>query len=146
MGLQNPTEQYHELAYYTLEHSSAGFIHQHVVDAFAAQHASASDKPIRLAFALAGLYLHIECHYNGKEIQRAHQAIATINNKRAWPTFLLPEHRGNVTMADVLAAKPGADRDRMIDVWCRSVWEAFSVSHATVEQWIAGFELPRGGG
>ncbi|MDE2054068.1 MAG: hypothetical protein KGI62_05215, partial [Xanthomonadaceae bacterium] len=129
--------------YYTLAHLSADFIHQYVVDAFAAQLASTSDKPIRLAFALVGLYLHVECHYNGKEVQRAHQAIATINNKRAWPTFLLPEHRGNVTIADVLAANAGADRDGVIDMWCRSVWDAFSGCHSMVEQWLVDFKLPR---
>lgn len=137
----NPEEQYHELAYYTLAHTSADFVHQYAVDAFAAQHASASDKPVRLAFALVGLYLHVECHYNGKEVQRAHQAIAT--TKRAWPAFSLPEYRGNVTIADVLAAPPGADRDRMIDVWCRSVWDAFSGCHSMVERLLANFELPR---
>jgi hypothetical protein len=136
----NPEEQYHELAYYTLAHTSTDFIHQYVVDAFAAQHATASDKPIHLAFALAGLYLHIERHYSGKEVQRAHQAIAT--TKRAWPTFSLPEHRGNVTIANVLAANPGNDRDRAIDTWCRAVWDAFSSCHSVVEQWLAGYELP----
>ena len=137
----NPEEQYHELAYYTLAHTSADFIHQYVVDAFAAQHASASDKPIRLAFALAGLYLHIEHHYSGKEVQRAHQALATA--KRAWPMFSIPEHRGDVTVADVLAAAPGAARDRMIEAWCRSVWDAFAGSHPAVERWLAGFGLSR---
>ena len=137
----NPEEQYHELACYTLAHKSADFIHQHVVDAFAAQHALVSDKPIRLAFALAGLYLHIECRCNGKEVQRAHQAIAA--TKRAWPAFSIPEYRGNVTVADVLAANPGADRDGMIDAWCRSVWAAFGGSHSAIERWLGEFDLPR---
>lgn len=140
----SPEEQYHELACCTLAQTSADFIHQHVVDAFAAQHASTSDKPIRLAFALVGLYLHIECNYNGKEVQRAHQAIAA--TKRAWPVFSAPEHRGNITIADVLATKSGADRDGMIDTWCRSVWAAFDGSHSAIERWLAGFDLPRRGG
>lgn len=137
----NPEEQYHELAYYTLAHPSPDFIHQYMVDAFAAQHASVSDKPIRLTFALVGLYLHVERHYSGKEVQRAHQALARV--KRPWPVFPLPEHRGDVTVADVLAATPGADRDRMIDAWSLSVWNAFEGIHSMLEELLANFELPR---
>lgn len=48
---------FHELTYYTLTRSREEFMHQYVVDAYGAQTASASDKPIRLVFALIGLYL-----------------------------------------------------------------------------------------
>ena len=51
---------YDELASYTLAHGDPAFIHQHVVDAFAAQHATDDSKPIGVAFALIGLYLHVE--------------------------------------------------------------------------------------
>jgi hypothetical protein len=65
-------EQYHELAFYTLSHKGSQFIHQHVVDAFAAQTADAHTKPITLVYALAGLYLLNEKDYTGKEVQQAH--------------------------------------------------------------------------
>ena len=48
---------YEELQYYTLGHGDHTFIHQHAVDAWAAQHADHNTKPITLAFALVGLYL-----------------------------------------------------------------------------------------
>ena len=51
---------YDELASYTLIHGDPAFIHQHVVDAFGAQHATDHSKPIGVAFALIGLYLHVE--------------------------------------------------------------------------------------
>ena len=63
---------YHELCAYTLAHPSPAFIHQHVVDAFAAQRATEQTKPIGLTFALAGLYLHVEKGFSGKQVQRAH--------------------------------------------------------------------------
>lgn len=47
----------HEFTCYTLAHRDPAFLHQHVVDAFAAQHADDSTKPITLVFALVGLYL-----------------------------------------------------------------------------------------
>jgi hypothetical protein len=53
-------EAYHGLCCYTLAHGDPSFIHQHVVDAFAAQTADDRTKPIKLALALIGLYLHVE--------------------------------------------------------------------------------------
>ena len=44
-----------ELSAYTLTHGDPDFIHQHVVDAFAAQHAAAKSSAIGVAFALIGL-------------------------------------------------------------------------------------------
>ena len=61
-------EAYNELAYYTLTHQSPEFIHQYIVDVYAAQHADATSKPIYLAFALAGLYLHNEKKYSVKDV------------------------------------------------------------------------------
>jgi len=127
-------EQFHELAFYTLAHADPCFIHQHVVDAFAAQNASESDKPIKVAFALIGLYLHVENGCTGREVQAAHVRLA--RDKRAWPRFSLPGARGAITAADVIAAAPGSDRDRMIEAWCRSVWEAFAESHEMVAQLV----------
>ncbi len=65
-------EAYNELCCYTLAHGDTSFIHQHVVDAFAAQTAGDGTKPIALAFALIGLYLHVEREFSGKQVQRAH--------------------------------------------------------------------------
>src|SRR5262249_50414598 len=63
-------EAYYELAGYTLVHPDPAFIHQYIVDAYAAQHADAHCKPISISFALAGLYLHLERGYSGKAVQR----------------------------------------------------------------------------
>jgi hypothetical protein len=114
-------QAYHELCYYTLAHPDPAFIHQHVVDAFAAQHAAAESKPIAVAFALIGLYLHLERNFSGREVQDMHVRLA--HRRRAWPCFELPRHRGELTVHDVVAAPPGADRDVMIRNWCGSVWD-----------------------
>lgn len=73
-----PSEQhaYHELQCYTLAHGDVEFIHQHVVDVWAAQHADETTKPIGLAFALVGLYLHVERGVSGRQVQRVHMALA----------------------------------------------------------------------
>ena len=112
-----------ELCCYTLTHSDPSFIHQHVVDAFAAQHADEHTKPIKLTFALAGLYLHIEKQFTGRQVQRAHMKLA--QHKRLWPSFACQTDRGSITVADVLAVPAGAERDQAIHAWCASVWEAY---------------------
>jgi hypothetical protein len=51
---------FHELSFYTLSHGDPAFIHQNSVDAYTAQHADETTKPIAVVFALIGLYLHLE--------------------------------------------------------------------------------------
>jgi Family of unknown function (DUF5946) len=123
-------EAYNELCCYTLAHGDPSFIHQHVVDAFSAQTADDDTKPIKLAFALIGLYLHFEREFSGKQIQRAHMFLA--RRKRIWPSFPLPHDRGSMTVAHVMAVAAGAKRDKAIHEWCAAVWKAFHESHEMV--------------
>jgi len=122
-------EAYHELCGYTLTHAGS-FVHQHVVDAFAAQNADAATKPIGIAFALIGLYLHLERGVSGRDVQRVHMQLG--RRKHAWPAFALPADRGRLTAVDVIAAPPGPERDRAIDAWSASVWAAFADSRPAV--------------
>lgn len=123
-------DPFHQLAGYTLEHPGEDFIHQYIVDAYGAQTASPSDKPIRLVFALVGLYLHTELGLNGREVQRMHARLA--QRKSQLPQISIPESRGAVTVADVLEAPPGPERDRKIEDWCLSVWKAYRQNRAAI--------------
>ena len=70
---------YDKLSFYTLNHPDPNFfIHQLVVDAYAAQHTKEGQKPIKTAFALIGLYLFCERGYTGKEVQNAHMWLANL--------------------------------------------------------------------
>lgn len=115
-------ESYHELCAWTLTHPGT-FVHQHVVDAWMAQHANEQSRPIGITFALVGLYLHLVHGFTGREVQRAHMALA--RGKHDWPRFTLPPSRGSLTAADVLRAPEGPERERAIDEWCASVWAAY---------------------
>jgi hypothetical protein len=119
---------YDEVYAYTM--GRPGFILQHVVDAYAAQTATGDSKPIGVVFALIGLYLRVEESFSGQQVQKAHMEIG--RRKRQWPAILLPESRGRMTVADVLAASAGRERDIAIDDWCRSVWTAFHGSRQTI--------------
>jgi hypothetical protein len=123
-------DAYHELSAYTLSHGDRDFIHQHVVDAWAAQHAGADSKPIGVFFALAGLYLHVELGFTGREVQRAHMQLA--RRKEPWPVGPLPLARGSITALDVMSSPEGAERDAMIERWARAVWEAYAESRERV--------------
>ena len=111
---------YDEVYLYTM--GRPGFILQHVVDAFAVQTADANSKPIAVVFGLVGLYLRVEKQFSGRQVQLAHMALG--RRKRDWPAMHLPDDRGDMTIADVLAAPPGPERDLAIDNWCRSLWTA----------------------
>ena len=102
-------DAYDELRCYTLAHGDLSFIHQHFVDAFTAQHADEQTKPIALTFALVGLYLHVEKRHSGRQVQRAHMALA--RQKRRWPTIPLPHAGGSMSAVDVMATPPSVERE-----------------------------------
>jgi hypothetical protein len=138
--MMNPDElheKFYELSYYTLAHPDPAFIHQHIVDAFAAQTADEDTKPIAITFALIGLCLYLERNYTGKQVQLAHMALA--RHKRDWPKFDLPASRGEITVADVLNEPAGPGRDVKIREWCASVWQAYSESHQKVLELISSY-------
>jgi hypothetical protein len=123
-------DAYHELCGYTLALRDLRFVHQHVVDAFAAQNADGGTKPITLAFALIGLHLHVDRQFSGAQVQRAHQYLA--GRTKMWPPFRLPTDRGAITAADVMKIPPGKERAVAITAWCACVWSAFRVNHDEV--------------
>jgi hypothetical protein len=130
--MKQDEDAYHQLCAYTLTRGDAAFIHQHVVDAYAAQHANERTKPITITFALIGLYLLAEHGTSGRQVQRVHMQLG--RQKHGWPVFGLPKDRGAMTAIDVLGAPVGSERDRAIHDWCRSVWTAFSTNRDTVAQ------------
>lgn len=107
------------------------FIHQHLVDIYAAQHAADGQPPIRLAFALIGLYLTYEQGYTGKQVQHMHTLLA--RRSKIWPRFPRPAQTGALTVLDVLHAEPGEQRDEALRRWGQSVWDAWSQEHAHVK-------------
>jgi Family of unknown function (DUF5946) len=128
---------YDEVYAYTM--GRPGFILQHVVDAFAVQTANDRSKPIGVVFGLVGLYLRVEKQFSGHRVQKAHIQLG--RRRREWPRVLLPEERGSVTVADVLVAPPGPERDRAIDDWCRSVWTAFSGNRQMIVALLREYQI-----
>ena len=103
----SPQDEFNELSFYTLSHNGGGyFIHQHAVDAFQAQTATAETKSIGLAFGLIGLYLFLEKGYTGRQVQLAHVKLS--KNKKPWPR--LPR---------AATGSPGERRNHRVSSACR---------------------------
>ena len=132
---QYSLDDFHQLCFYTLAHpDQAYFIHQHAVDAWQVQTASADAKPISIVFGLVGLYLYLEKGYSGKAVQNAHVQLA--QRKTLIPNVSLPTQRGDITIADVLQAAPGPARDAMIGQWCQSIWQACTPCHEAIKEYL----------
>ena len=131
---------YQELQAYTLGRRDEEFLHQYVVDAWAAQTAHADTKPIALTFALMGLYLHAEHGWTGRQVQRGHMALAL--NKPAWPALHIPERRGTMTPGTVMCAAEGDARDAAIRAWARDVWAAYAeMNKPRLHTWLQAHGL-----
>jgi hypothetical protein len=128
---------YDEVYVYTMGRPE--FILQHVVDFYGAQTASRDGKPIGIVISLVGLYLHVEKHFSGRQVQKAHMELG--RRKREWPIVDLPDGRGAITVADVLAAPAGPERDRAIDAWCECVWASFRASRQTIVDLLRDYRI-----
>lgn len=106
------------------------FTLQHVVDAYAAQHATRDTKPITLFFALVGLYLRVQTRFSGRRVQYIHQLLA--RRKQGWPAIPPAAQKGTVSALDVVAEPIGPARDEAVDKWCESVWNLYSSSHSVI--------------
>ncbi len=131
---KNCKDLYHKLLLYTLSHPDQEyFIHQHMVDAYAAQHITEDTKSIGFAAPLIGLYLFAEKGYTGKEIQKAHMQLG--NNMKEWLKLEVPREKAEITVMDVLAVNPGKDRDELIKQWVKAVWKIWKPEHGKIRQW-----------
>jgi Family of unknown function (DUF5946) len=77
-----------ELYAYTLARDRSELIHQHAVDAYAAQHIGKDSKPIALAASLIGLYLFTARGYTGRQVQQVHMDLG--NKMKTWLLFETP--------------------------------------------------------
>lgn len=125
--------KYHELSIYTLQLRDTEFIHQLIVDAYAAQHASKNMPHVTATFALIGLYLVCNHGYTGKQAQRAHMILA--NKTKDWPQFLPDCRKAELTVVDVLDCSDDIKKE-MIRKWAKAVWDSWEHQHARVKELV----------
>ena len=123
-------QAYSDLMCYTVAKQDPEFIHQHVVDTYAAQHGGGPSRNITVAFGLIGLYLAREKGYTGKQVQLAHMRIAKVQKVR--PRLEPPLRPSVLTIMDVLQAGTDGEKDAMIRKWMAAVWESWSDRHTWI--------------
>ena len=116
---------------YTLTRGDKEFIHQHVVDAYAAQHIAKDTKPITLGAALIGLFLFVEWGYTGRQVQLEHVKLG--NKMKTWPLFEATWKYAALNIMEPLNTPPGSERDDKIKEWARAVWSMWGERHTEVE-------------
>jgi len=130
---------YDELTAWTLAVGDAEFLHQHVVDCWAAQNAAHESKAMTIAFALLGLYLYVEKDWTGRRVQTAHMRLAQPHGRGAgrkeWPRFDRPARHAEMTACDVMHSPESARREAVRE-WCRSEWEAWNAIHEQIREWV----------
>jgi hypothetical protein len=120
------------LSCYTVAKQDPGFIHQHAVDAYEAQHAGGKTRNITVVFGLIGLYLALEKDFTGKQVQQAHLQIAHV--RKDWPRWEPPVRPACLTVIDVLKVPDGPEKDAMIRRWMSAVWESWADRQAWVRE------------
>ena len=103
---------------YTLSLGDGFFSPQLAVDAYAASHALGRPSPITAAFALIGLCLYVEQGFSGRRVQLAHTQLG--ERRREWPRFEGPAERAANSVLDVMADRPGVERDKKKREWVRT--------------------------
>ena len=121
-----------DLQCYTVTKQDPAFIHQHVVDAYEAQHAGGATRNITVAFGLIGLYLALEKGYTGRQVQMAHLSIA--KTRKDWTRPGPPDQPAFLTVMDVLRAGTDAEKDAIIRRWMNAVWERWAHQHAWIRK------------
>ncbi len=135
-------ELYHLLVAYNLASPDPAFVHQHCVDAYAAQHVGERTKPITTVFALVGLYLAVERGFTGRQVQKAHMELAKRAGKRiAWPRLDPQPCPWELTVLDVLQAEAGEARTRTIKRWAQAVWEGWAHEHDRIRDLCSNWIL-----
>ncbi len=123
-----------DLSALTLSLRDKDFIHQLVVDAYAAQHSGANVKPVTTAFALIGLDLVFERGYTGRQVQKVHIALG--KTRRQWPHFVPPSGKAALTVRDVLENVSRDSYAGWVYQWGKSVWDLWQAEHVEISRLV----------
>lgn len=123
-------ELYQELILYTLSLGDNDFIHQHVIDAYTAQHSSPELKGIQISFALIGIYLYLEQHYSGRAVQHAHRQLA--EKRKKWPILIHSQPVTEITVQSILLQINKDAFTTSVHDWSETVWQAWEADRSTI--------------
>jgi hypothetical protein len=111
-------------------------IHRYTVDAYAVQHPG---RPSRSSIQSVGVHLIRLCLLleKGLEMQYANDAMLEISKrKKSFVWLPPPASLGELTVRDVWKTTTEDEHRRMVKAWALSAWQAWSVHHRTIHQWL----------
>jgi hypothetical protein len=120
-----------------MEYGEYGYPHVHrlTVDAYAVQHPGVPSRwSIQsVAVHLTGLYLVLD---QGMDYRWATRAMARAVDSVGQSLWLEPPASpGKVTILDAHKARDLAEHTAAVELWARSVWEAWDDHHDSVRKW-----------
>lgn len=106
------------------------------VDAYAVQHpGSASPQAIQsVAVHLCRLCVILENSFSIEHANDVMLAIQKVEHQFRW--LEPPRSRGEITVADVLAAPTADEHLRQVERWAKSCWAAWAEHHPTIRGWL----------
>ena len=111
-----------------------GRVHRHTADVYAVQHPGTDGRRQRqsVTLHLVGLCLWLEHRVEGDRLDAITARLA--RDERSWP-WLPPPRRYGMTVADLFAARDGAEHVALVRRWAEATWDAWSAHHPTVRAW-----------
>ena len=121
-------------------------VHRLTVDAYAAQHPGSTD---RQSIQSVGLHLIRLCMFLEHDLRAKSANDAMLEAAKGKHSFVFleaPQNLGSITVADVYRAKSAEEHKVIVKEWARTTWEAWSVHHDLIREWLPNKVLQRTGG
>src|SRR5262245_48528058 len=126
--------EFHELGARAFGDLALARRHRMIVDTYCLQH---PDDFCASAKSLAAHLCGLCCAFEHGGHPSALSALRRwLDGPRPLTKPELPPTRGAVTLADVLAAPDPDARDRAVERWARSAWDAYADLHPVARRWL----------
>jgi hypothetical protein len=128
------------------EYSNIAYARAHrlTVDTYAVQHpGQPSPQSIQsVGLHLISLCLVLQYSVSMERATEVLQESARFKRRLVW--LDPPPTRGNITVADVHAAKDAQEHVQLVRAWADSAWAAWVAHHQTIEEWLQQFAPSQG--
>lgn len=120
-------------------------LHRLTLDAYTVQHpGKATRQNARsIALHLISLYAFFEEAMEVGEVARVIRRAAKQKARFEW--LSPPSFKGEMTIADIGRATESQEHTRLVWLWARSAWSAWSEHHPTIRNWLSEMLSGKGG-
>lgn len=118
-------------------------VHRLTVDAYAVQHPGSTD---RQSIQSVGLHLIRLCLFLERGLTAENASNAMLKAGKDKHSFIFlepPQSFGSITAADIYKAKSATEHKGIVRKWAQTAWEAWSIHHDTIREWLPNNALHR---